>query len=170
MRIFLIGYMLCGKSTIGKKLARRLNYRFTDTDKLIENKYQLSVEQIFEKYGEEVFRQFEKEILQTLDSEDDIVVATGGGLPCFGDNLKKIKSSGYVIYLNMHPYSILSRHKKSKRPRPLLQGKTDEELRDFLKESLKKRDFYYRQADLIVRAENIKVEEIIAKISLDRFF
>ncbi len=170
MRIFLIGYMLCGKSTIGKKLARRLNYRFTDTDKLIENKYQLSVEQIFEKYGEEVFRQFEKEILQTLDSEDDIVVATGGGLPCFGDNMKKIKSSGYVIYLNMHPYSILSRHKKSKRPRPLLQGKTDEELRDFLKESLKKRDFYYRQADLIVRAENIKVEEIVAKISSDRFF
>lgn len=162
--------MLCGKSTIGKKLARRLNYRFTDTDKLIENKYQLSVEQIFEKYGEEVFRQFEKEILQTLDSEDDIVVATGGGLPCFGDNMKKIKSSGYVIYLNMHPYSILSRHKKSKRPRPLLQGKTDEELRDFLKESLKKRDFYYRQADLIVRAENIKVEEIVAKISSDRFF
>lgn len=162
--------MLCGKSTIGKKLARRLNYRFTDTDKLIENKYQLSVEQIFEKYGEEVFRQFEKEILQTLDSEDDIVIATGGGLPCFGDNLKKIKSSGYVIYLNMHPYSILSRHKKSKRPRPLLQGKTDEELRDFLKESLKKRDFYYRQADLIVRAENIKVEEIVAKISSDRFF
>lgn len=170
MRIFLIGYMLCGKSTIGKKLARRLNYRFTDTDKLIENKYQLSVEQIFEKYGEEVFRQFEKEILQTLDSEDDIVIATGGGLPCFGDNMKKIKSSGYVIYLNMHPYSILSRHKKSKRPRPLLQGKTDEELRDFLKESLKKRDFYYRQADLIVRAENIKVEEIVAKISSDRFF
>lgn len=170
MRIFLIGYMLCGKSTIGKKLARRLNYRFTDTDKLIENKYQLSVEQIFEKYGEEVFRQFEKEILQTLDSEDDIVIATGGGLPCFGDNLKKIKSSGYVIYMNMHPYSILSRHKKSKRPRPLLQGKTDEELRDFLKESLKKRDFYYRQADLIVRAENIKVEEIVAKISSDRFF
>lgn len=162
--------MLCGKSTIGKKLARRLNYRFTDTDKLIENKYQLSVEQIFEKYGEEVFRQFEKEILQTLDSEDDIVIATGGGLPCFGDNMKKIKSSGYVIYLNMHPYSILSRHKKSKRPRPLLQGKTDEELRDFLSESLKKRDFYYRQADLIVRAENIKVEEIVAKISSDRFF
>jgi shikimate kinase len=70
----------------------------------------------------------------------------------------------------MHPYSVLSRHKKSKRTRPQWQEKTDEQLQEFLVESLAKRDFYYRQADLIVRAENIKVEEIIAKISLDRFF
>ena len=79
-------------STVGKKLAKGLNYRFVDTDKLIESKYRLSVEQIFAKYGEEIFRKFEKEILQSLDSEDNIVIATGGGLPCFGDNLKKMKS------------------------------------------------------------------------------
>ena len=72
--------MLSGKSTVGKKLAKRLNYDFVDTDKWIENKYRLSVGGIFAKYGEEVFRSFEKEALQELIAKDNIVISTGGGL------------------------------------------------------------------------------------------
>lgn len=162
--------MLCGKSTVGKKLAKRLNLEFVDTDKLIESKYRLSVEQIFSKYGETVFRLFEKEILEDLIKKDNIVVATGGGMPCFGENLKTMKSNGIVIYLNMNPISIVSRHKKSHRPRPLLKEKNDEELLEYIKQNLKKRDFYYQQADLILKAESINIEEIISKISSTRFF
>jgi shikimate kinase len=162
--------MLCGKSTVGKKLAKRLNLEFVDTDKLIESKYRLCVEQIFSKYGETVFRLFEKEILEDLIKKDNIVVATGGGMPCFGENLKTMKSNGIVIYLNMNPISIVSRHKKSHRPRPLLKGKNDEELLEYIKQNLKKRDFYYQQADLILKAESINIEEIISKISSTRFF
>lgn len=164
MKIFLIGYMLCGKSTIGRKLAKKLGYDFSDTDKMIENKYHLSVEKIFEQYGEQTFRILEKEILKEIKSLDNIVIATGGGLPCFGNNMNALKQMGRTIYLKMSPKSIIARHKISKRPRPLLKGKDDEQLLDFVTKSLEEREFFYQQADITIRSESIDIAEIIAKI------
>lgn len=164
MKIFLVGYMLCGKSTIGRKLAKKLGYDFSDTDKMIENKYHLSVEKIFEQYGEQTFRILEKEILKEIKSLDNIVIATGGGLPCFGNNMNALKQMGRTIYLKMSPKSIIVRHKISKRPRPLLKGKDDEQLLDFVTKSLEEREFFYQQADITIRSESIDIAEIIAKI------
>lgn len=164
MKIFLVGYMLCGKSTVGKRLAKKLGYDFADTDKIIENKYRLSVERIFEKYGEQTFRLLEKEILEEVKSLDNIVIATGGGLPCFGDNMKTLKQIGRTIYLKMSAKSIIARHKHSKRPRPLLKDKDDEQLLDFVSKNLEEREFFYQQADIIIRGESIDIAEIIAKI------
>lgn len=164
MKIFLVGYMLCGKSTVGKRLAKKLGYDFADTDKMIENKYRLSVERIFEKYGEQTFRLLEKEILEEVKSLDNIVIATGGGLPCFGDNMRTLKQMGRTIYLKMSAKSIIARHKHSKRPRPLLKDKDDEQLLDFVSKSLEEREFFYQQADIIVRGESVDIAEIIAKI------
>lgn len=164
MKIFLVGYMLCGKSTTGKRLAKKLGYDFADTDKMIENKYRLSVEKIFEKYGEQTFRLLEKEILEEVKSLDNIVIATGGGLPCFGNNMNTLKQMGRTIYLKMSAKSIIARHKQSKRPRPLLKDKDDEQLLDFVSKSLEEREFFYQQADMIIRGESVDIAEIIAKI------
>jgi shikimate kinase len=161
MRLFIVGYMLSGKSTFGKKLAKLLNYTFVDTDKYIENLYKLSVEGIFNKYGEKVFRVLEKKIIEDLKQMDNIVVSTGGGFVCFNDNMKWIKENGVSIYLKLTPEAIISRHKVAKRPRPLLQNKNDKELLEFIRQTLREREFYYQQSDFIFDALNLKPEEII---------
>ena len=90
--------MLSGKSTIGKRLAKLLNYKFIDTDKAIEQQYRLSVSDIFKKYGEDVFRTMEKQMINTLKEEDNIVISTGGGFVCFNDNMKWVKENIKLPY------------------------------------------------------------------------
>lgn len=157
--------MLSGKSTIGKQLAKRLNYTFIDTDKEIEMHYKLSVSDVFKKYGEEVFRLLERKILLSLEKEDNIVVSTGGGLVCFNDNMKWVKENGLSIYLKLSPQAIVSRHKVAKRARPLLQNKTEEELLEYIEKTLEEREKFYNQADFSFEALSLKVEEIIKIIS-----
>ncbi len=160
----MVGYMLCGKSTVGKRLAKQLGYEFVDTDSWVENKYRLSVEGIFEKYGQSVFRLFERQCLEALKEKDNIVVATGGGLPCFGDNMDLINSLGFSIYLQMPSEAVISRYRSSHRPRPLLKGKTEEQLREFISKTLEEREFFYQKADLTLPAISLKVEEILSKL------
>lgn len=164
MRVFLIGYMLCGKSTVGKKLAKRLGYDFIDTDKWIESKYRLSVEGIFAKYGEKVFRLFEQEALQSLIEKDNVVISTGGGLPCHNGNMEKIKAGGLSIYLNISPLSVVARYRTSHRKRPLLEGRDEVQLQEFVSASIAERERFYRQADLIVRAESVDMDGIVTKV------
>lgn len=156
--------MLSGKSTVGKKLAKHLNYEFVDTDKWIENKYRLSVEGIFSKYGEKVFRSFERKALLELIAKDNIVISTGGGLPCFDGNMEIIKASGFSIYLNISPLSVITRHKVSHRKRPLLESKDEADLLQFVTANIAQREVFYLQADLIVRAENADINNIILKV------
>lgn len=164
MRIFIIGYMLCGKTTIGKKLAKRLSYSFVDTDSFIENKYHYSVEDIFRNFSEKVFRNMETEVLnEIILQQDDIVVATGGGLPCFNDNMKTIKNNGTSIYLKMTDEQILSRLKQSKHKRPLLKDLSFEEQQKFICSNLKDREKFYLQADFITNGLNCDIEDIIKK-------
>ena len=102
--------------------------------------------------------------MKEINSLDNIVIATGGGLPCFGNNMNALKQMGRTVYLKMSPKSIIARHKISKRPRPLLKGKDDEQLLDFVTKSLEEREFFYQQADITIRSESIDIAEIIAKI------
>lgn len=157
--------MLCGKSTLGKKLAARLGYEFLDTDTEIENKYRISVEGIFAKYGEQTFRLFERRLLESLEERDNIVVSTGGGMPCFGRNMQRIKSLGYTIYLYMPPEAIVARYGVSHRRRPILERVKEEERLDFVRRSLAERELYYRQADLVTPSIGLKVEEIVGRLA-----
>ncbi|MCF0210347.1 MAG: shikimate kinase [Bacteroidales bacterium] len=152
MRLFLIGYMYCGKSTIGKKLARMLNYEFLDTDNLVEDLVGKTVEEIFKDKGETFFREKESEVLEALKKKDNIVVATGGGLPCKNNNISTIKQLGKSIYLILTPSQILSRAIKSKRVRPLLADKNDEEKLNYISDTLKERESFYKQADISISA------------------
>lgn len=155
MRIFLIGFMFSGKSTVGKKLASIMGYDFIDTDKYFEDKYKISILDFFEKFGEEMFRKFEHDILKELVVKDNVIISTGGGLPCFNENMDIINKEGFSIYLEMPFKAIINRQKNSKQKRPLLQNKTQEEIEEYLKALLTKREPIYKKSKITIDAQNI---------------
>ena len=115
MRIFLVGYMYSGKTTVGKQLAKKLNISFVDLDRAIEQRYHVSIPGFFNKYGEDAFRILERNVLEIVSDMDDVVISTGSGTPCFGDNMDFILSKGCVVYLKMTSAAILSRESRSKK-------------------------------------------------------
>ncbi|MBQ1204348.1 MAG: shikimate kinase [Alistipes sp.] len=164
--LFLVGYMGCGKSTIGRKLARALHLEFVDTDHRIEEREGATVIDIFHYEGEERFRTIEREVLEeVVASEQAAVVSTGGGLPAWGDNMARMNEVGRTIYLKRSAENIASRlspYGRQKRPR--LRGLNDEELVIFMREDMAKRDPYYSQAVQVVACEGKSDEEIIREI------
>ncbi|HPD59101.1 MAG TPA: shikimate kinase [Paludibacteraceae bacterium] len=150
-RIFLIGYMGAGKTTIGEQLAERLGYKFLDMDHVIEEKMQQSVSQIFSEKGEEEFRRLERECLEEISTEQNVVVATGGGAPCFYDNMERMNAYGLTVYLCLSPEQLQERLELShKNKRPLLAQREGKELLDFIRQNLSEREPFYRKAALVV--------------------
>lgn len=166
MLIFLIGYMGSGKTTIGRGLARRLGLRFIDMDTEVERRTGMSVAEFFSARGEEAFRREEKEVLQSLSGESDAVVATGGGVPCFFDNMEVMNASGLTIYLKMGPEKLASRLEHGKAKRPLLRDKTQEQLRDFIAANLLKREPFYGRAKMVVACDTMSDEYIAGHVAL----
>ncbi|MFA7082532.1 MAG: shikimate kinase [Bacteroidales bacterium] len=164
MRIFIIGFMYSGKSTVGKKLANSMNLNHIDTDKVFESKYNITISSFFEKYGEDLFRELEHKILLETIEEDNIIVSTGGGLPCFHNNIEIIKENGISIYLNMSPISIIHRINNSKKKRPLLQNKSPEELQEYIENLLKEREVFYNQANLKIKGEDPNIKGIESEL------
>lgn len=164
MLIFLVGFMGSGKSTIGKKLATKLQYEFVDLDKAVELVAGKSVSQIFEEDGELFFRAKETEILRTLEGRGNRVVATGGGTPCHSENMQWMNEHGITVYLEMHPGSIYHRVGPKKKERPLLRNLGDVELMEFIMEEMEVRKPFYLKAQVIVKAENLRSDELEQKL------
>ena len=162
MKIYLIGYMGSGKSRLGRQLSARLGYNFIDLDDLFEERFKISILDFFKKYREEDFRKVEQELLLETLNYNEIVISTGGGTPCFFDNMKLIKKNGISIYLKMDTGMLISRLKTVKKQRPLLKGKTNEELERFIRDQVAEREFYYNQADLIVQTAHLNVASVIS--------
>jgi shikimate kinase len=160
MRIFLIGYMASGKTRIGKDLSARTGYPFLDTDEFFEKRYRISVYDFFERYGEDSFRKIESNILRETLSFPDAIIATGGGTPCFFDNLKVIRENGISVYLELDEESIVTRLSRVRKKRPLLKNKSLGELRSFIREQIALREPYYSQATYRVEAGERAVEDI----------
>jgi shikimate kinase len=158
--IFLVGMPSSGKSTLGKRLARLLAYRFVDTDKLIiREEGGRSINDIFRTDGEPYFREVESRVLHTIPPNSRLVVATGGGMPCFYDNMAYIKSCGFSIFLDVSPEQLLERmlrHSHDDRPH---YNRQDPTLLENLRQKYTDRRIYYTQADLIVPGETA-VEEL----------
>lgn len=166
MRIYLVGYMGCGKSTIGRKLAKLLSLNFIDLDKYIEERYFKTIPLIFEEEGEKNFREKEQRSLHEVSQFEDVVVSTGGGAPCFFDNMEVMNSTGITVYISPDTEILAGRILKSKNERPLVSGKSKEELIVFINEALIKRSPFYEQAKIIIRGENnLDPELVIGEIN-----
>jgi shikimate kinase len=149
MRVYLTGFMGAGKSTIGKKLAKLLNYSFVDTDTVIEKEQKLKITEIFNKYGEDYFRRKEKlALLETLKL-DDAIVATGGGTVCFQENAEFMMTNGLVVFIEIPVEEITLRLLKDKVNRPLLKDfQSDKDLMEFIVQTYATRFPYYEKAHL----------------------
>lgn len=161
MRYFLIGFMGSGKSTLGYRLAKYLNIDFFDLDKYIEQCIQKSIQTIFETEGEVNFRKYETLYLkQIISISDNAVISTGGGTPCFNDNLKVMQNNGIVIYLKHSATTLAKRIFFSKTIRPLVHNMQEDELVIWVSEKLKEREPTYQQANLIIEAQNITANKL----------
>ncbi|TBX65765.1 shikimate kinase [Flavobacterium silvisoli] len=147
-KIILIGYMGVGKTTVAQILAEKLNWEWVDLDKIIESKAQLSIPQIFEKYGEIYFRKLEHELFkEAVQSERQLIISTGGGTPCYANNHLLLNGKGIEsIYLKASIGAIFDRLKTAKNNRPLIANQTDEELKEFIAKNLFDRSYFYIQA------------------------
>ena len=166
MKIFLVGYMGCGKSTIGRKLAEIMGISFVDLDKYIEERYFKSVPAIFAEEGEERFREKERTALMEVAQFENVVIGTGGGAPCFFDNMDLMNKTGVTVYIAPDTEVLAARLIRSKTERPLIAGKSHQELILFINNALVKRATFYEKAKIIIRGENnLDPQLVIDKIS-----
>jgi len=162
MRIFLIGFMGSGKTHWGTRLAEKLQIPFYDLDAVIVNNEGMDISEIFSSKGEEYFRYMEKQTLEDLVTrEEKFVLSAGGGTPCFFNNIKFMKRSGKVLWLNTSLEALNQRLLKEKITRPLLRGITEAGLRTYIIRKLSERKMYYEQADLMVHEETVNLENLV---------
>ena len=165
MKIYLVGYMASGKSTVGKKLARSLNCEFIDLDRMIEEKVRLSVSDIFKTYDEETFRLLEQNMFnQVLNDKRNLVISTGGGTPCFNNNMDLMNQDGITVYLKMSVAALYSRLKNSKAKRPLVNLSSPETLQSSIEKRLETREPIYKKAKIVVEALSIDILALSEKV------
>ena len=167
-RLFLIGFMAAGKTTLGKALARDLGLQFIDLDHYIENRYCCTVSQLFAERGEESFRRIERNLLHEVAEFEDVVISTGGGTPCFFDNMEYMNSMGTTVFLEAAVDVIHTRLTIARVQRPLVKGKTAEELRRYITDMLTQRLPYYTQARHTFCADYLEDNNQVAR-SVERF-
>ena len=154
-----------GKSTVGKGLAKALKLQFIDLDSYIEKRNYKTIPEIFASEGEDGFRRAERKALHEVSEFEDVVIATGGGAPCFFDNMELIKKTGISLYLNGSSRIIAERLMNSKTERPLIKGKSKDELIAFIAETLSKRNEWYMKADVIFNFDHdISTEEVLESL------
>lgn len=154
-RIFLIGYMGVGKTTLGKELAEKLGYQFIDLDHFIQSRYQKTISEIFAESGEDKFREIESRLLKEVSEFENTIISTGGGTPCFFNNIELMKREGIVIYLKTVPDVLVKRLYVGKEKRPLIKDKTEEELLSFIIEGIQKREPFYKQAHITFETDGL---------------
>ena len=164
MRIFLIGYMGSGKTTLGKKLAEALQSSWLDLDAFIAAEQGCAVADIIRARGEAAFRAVEAEALAKVLVLEDIVVSTGGGTPCFEDNMIQMKAAGIVIYLKQTPEVLAARLEASPEDRPLLDGSTGEQLVKHIEPHLAYREEYYIRAHITLTEEVNDIAVLASRI------
>jgi len=166
-KLCFLGYMGSGKSTLGRLVARKLDWSFIDLDQFIEERNGLSIPEIFDKHGEDHFRKLEREALLFLLKEPDpLLISCGGGSPIYEDNMDHMISMAICVHLKADEHLLYDRLKSSKSNRPLIRNMNEAELRAYIKSSLAEREAQYQRAQLTLNAANAKSnqEDLIQKI------
>jgi shikimate kinase len=162
MKIFLIGFMGCGKTHWGKELSQKLQIPLFDLDHMIEEQEGKSISEIFAEMGEEYFRMLEKDVLHMLtESHESFVMACGGGTPCFFNNIDYMKSRGTTVWINCSVDCLHSRLVKEKDKRPLISAISDLELRSFIVKKFSDRKIFYQQASIILSEDDVTLDKLI---------
>jgi shikimate kinase len=159
--IYIIGFMGSGKSTTGRKLASLLDWHFADLDRSIEKYSGKTISEIFSQDGEIFFRNVESEVLKSLKSQTNTVISTGGGTPCFGDNMDFMLETGLTIYLKLTPYQLKSRLANSKGERPLIKNLTNDGLLHFIEDKLAFREKWYNCAEITVEGFDTDINQLV---------
>ena len=163
MKVFLVGFMGCGKSTKAKQLANLLQCPVIDIDAVIVAQQGMSIADYFAINGEAAFRRLENEVLKSFDYPETFVVATGGGLPCYFDNMEWMNENGVTVYLEMTPPQLVSRlHNREKRP--LLKGMDDEQLLVFINSKLEERNVFYHQSKVVLNSFDLEPKTLLEEI------
>lgn len=159
-----------GKSGHGQKLAKLLKFDFVDTDALIETSQRLTVSEIFERKGEDYFRQLEHELLLDFSSPSNSVIATGGGFPCFGNNMDLMNSIGSTVYLKADAAFLASRLQTQKSKRPLIAQLSGNDLVAYLKNLLQARESFYLKSKVVLETKNLKTIQIVDRLVSNGLF
>ncbi len=154
--IFIIGYMGCGKTTFGKALSAATGIPFIDLDFYIEQRYHATIRELFDRYGEEGFRKIEREMLHEVADFNDTIISCGGGTPCFFDNMEHMNLHGTTLWLRADNETLFSRLIRKREKRPLIAGRTDEEIREIIATQLEKREPFYSMAGIIWKGDSLE--------------
>ncbi len=160
-RIYLIGYMGSGKSSALKQLGKLLSWETHDLDTLFEERYKISVQDFFHKYDEAAFRKLESQLLKETINYKNAVIATGGGTPCFFDNMEWMNANGTTIFIKVSAMTAVHRLMNSKKKRPLIEGKNEQEVIDFVNGHYAARMPFYEKAQITVKGENLDFRNIV---------
>ncbi len=166
--IFLVGFMGCGKTTLGRKLANRLGYMFMDLDHVFEAQEGMSIGAYFSKYGEEKFREAESSVLKDSKYPEHAIIATGGGLPCFYDNMEWMNAHGKTVYIKLSAKTLADRLQSEKDERPLLRERHGEALVTFIAEKLEEREPFYNRATIITSGLSLTAERVEELLSVSK--
>ena len=152
---FLIGFMGSGKTYWGKKWSEKIGKEFFDTDEIIEQQQGITIAKIFATDGENHFRNLETEILKNMSLQNNLIIACGGGTPCFNDNITWMNQNGTSVYLQSSPENISKRLMSEKEKRPLIKHLNDEELLFYITEKIKEREVFYQQAEKVINVDDL---------------
>lgn len=155
VRVFLTGYMGAGKTTLGKALAREMSLSFVDLDWYIEERFRKTVSELFAEHGEDGFRELERKMLHEVAAFENVIVSTGGGTPCFFDNMEFMNRAGDTVFLEVSTDVLFRRLRVAKRKRPILRDKEDGELKEFIERALEKRLPFYSRAVYTFNADEL---------------
>jgi shikimate kinase len=162
--IYIIGFMGSGKTTAGKKLASLLGWTFTDLDKKIEEHTGKTIPEIFSQNGEDYFRNIEKHLLRNFKSSKNILISTGGGTPCYSDNMDFMLETGLTLYLKLTPAELKSRLSESKGERPLIKDLEKAKLQSFIEEKLADREKWYDRSDITVEGIDLDINMLLSLV------
>lgn len=165
MKIVLVGYMGCGKTSIGKQLAALLQIPFIDLDEFISKKIQLSINEVFKNRGEVYFRKLENRFLsEILEEDQSFVLAVGGGTPCYGINMELINKNAISIYLKASILTLVNRLIAEKEERPLIAHLNEEDFPEFIGKHLFERNPFYQQSQFAIVTDDKTLEQIVDQI------
>ena len=165
MKIFLVGFMGSGKTYWGRQLSEKLKLPFFDLDEQIESNEEKSINQLFAEQGEEYFRLLEKDMLHIItESHESFIMATGGGTPCYFNNIDYMNKTGTSVWINTPVDVLFERLVKEKANRPLLKDLADEQIKGFILKKYAGRKIYYEQAAISVEEEGKSIDKLVERI------